>query len=295
MSLRSEVPVKIPPRRYRPLTEAYKQEFEQRVMARIEEQLDQFVDQLADEMNDMMNPRRHGLTLSDPYSAATHFEGVTVGIVTVEEVKVKSQKTRSLRVTVHLLINNWIDQGVITRRIIVEEVFEFKEVPENKRVSLIATKLHGRASAWWQQLKLTREGWKSKSYQFEEDDEFIEETDDQLVSHYIGGLRVHIIDFVNMFDPVTLSDAYQHALAFEKQNRRVGSSSSPAITGVKMIDHRKKKRVLLKEWAYFHVTGRERFGVSISVGGVHQEISVILESVSKGVFLGGYSFLAEAI
>ncbi|GKA62293.1 hypothetical protein Tco_0761812 [Tanacetum coccineum] len=112
-----------------------------------------------------------------------------------------------------------------------EEVFEFKEVPENKRVSLIATKLRGRASAWWQQLKLTREGWKSKSYQFEEDDEFIEETDDQLVSHYIGGLRVHIIDFVNMFDPVTLSDAYQHALAFEKQNRRVGSSSSPAITG----------------------------------------------------------------
>ncbi|GKC64796.1 hypothetical protein Tco_1097394 [Tanacetum coccineum] len=176
------------------------------------------------------------VTLSDPYSAATHFEGVTVGIVTVEEVKVKSQKTRSLRVTVHLLINNWIDQGVITRRIIVEEVFEFKEVPENKRVSLIATKLHGRASAWWQQLKLTREGWKSKSYQFEEDDEFIEETDDQLVSHYIGGLRVHIIDFVNMFDPVTLSDAYQHALAFEKQNRRVGSSSSPAITGVEMDD-----------------------------------------------------------
>ncbi|GJX74148.1 hypothetical protein Tco_0312743 [Tanacetum coccineum] len=130
------------------------------------------------------------VTLSDPYSAATHLRVVTV-----------------------------------------EEVFEFKEVPENKRVSLIATKLRGRASAWWQQLKLTREGWKSKSYQFEEDDEFIEETDDQLVSHYIGGLRVHIIDFVNMFDPVTLSDAYQHALAFEKQNRRVGSSSSPAITG----------------------------------------------------------------
>ncbi|GKD63194.1 hypothetical protein Tco_1305302 [Tanacetum coccineum] len=34
-----------------------------------------------------------------------------------------------------------------------------------------------------------------------------------------------------MFDPMTLSDAYQRALAFEKQNRRVGSSSSPAITG----------------------------------------------------------------
>ncbi|GKE88486.1 hypothetical protein Tco_1565961 [Tanacetum coccineum] len=39
------------------------------------------------------------------------------------------------------------------------------------------------------------------------------------------------MDFVNMLDPVTLSDAYQRVLAFEKQNRRVGSSSSPAITG----------------------------------------------------------------
>ncbi|GJR74757.1 putative nucleotidyltransferase, ribonuclease H [Tanacetum coccineum] len=157
----------------------------------------------------------------------------------------------------------------------VKEVFEFKKVPENKRVSLIATKLRGRASAWWQQLKLTREkvrkprvtSWRKMkkllrenfiphNYQrlmyqrlqnlkqgtkFVEDytTEFyqliarndIQETNDQLVSRYIGGLRVQIMDFVNMFDPATLSDAYQRALAFEKQNRRVGSSSSPAITG----------------------------------------------------------------
>ncbi|GKD34019.1 hypothetical protein Tco_1249528 [Tanacetum coccineum] len=38
------------------------------------------------------------------------------------------------------------------------------------------------------------------------------------------------MDSVNMFDPMTLSDAYQRALAFEKQNRQVGSSSSHAIT-----------------------------------------------------------------
>ncbi|GJZ36603.1 putative reverse transcriptase domain-containing protein [Tanacetum coccineum] len=38
------------------------------------------------------------------------------------------------------------------------------------------------------------------------------------------------MDFVNMFDPMTLFDAYERALAFEKQNLRVGSSSSPAIT-----------------------------------------------------------------
>ncbi|GKE10335.1 putative nucleotidyltransferase, ribonuclease H, partial [Tanacetum coccineum] len=164
--------------------------------------------------------------------------------------------------------------GFIDWLVVVEEVFEFKEVPENKRVSLIATKLRGRASAWWQQLKLTRErvgkpritSWQKMkkcmrdnfiphNYQRQmyqqlqnlkqgsksvEDytTEFykliarndIQETKDQLVSRYIGGLRVQIIDSVNMFDPMTLSDAYQRALAFEKQNRRVGSSSSPAIT-----------------------------------------------------------------
>ncbi|GKE41159.1 putative reverse transcriptase domain-containing protein, partial [Tanacetum coccineum] len=55
---RAEVPVKMPPRRNRPLTEAYELEFGQRVMARMEERLNQFVDQLDDRMNDIMNPRR---------------------------------------------------------------------------------------------------------------------------------------------------------------------------------------------------------------------------------------------
>ncbi|GJX84445.1 reverse transcriptase domain-containing protein [Tanacetum coccineum] len=134
-------------------------------------------------------------------------------------------------------------EGFIDWLVAVEEVFEFKEVSKNKRVSLIATKLCGRASAWWQQLKLTRQSWKAKSHQLEEDEkvhedfiphnyqrlmyqqlqnlkqgsksvkdyttEFyqliakndIQETDDQLVSCYIGGLRALIMDSVNMFDP----------------------------------------------------------------------------------------------
>ncbi|CAL8159588.1 unnamed protein product [Prunus armeniaca] len=37
----------------------------------------------------------------------------------------------------------------------VEEVLEFKDVPENIKVSLIATRFRGRASAWWQQFKAT--------------------------------------------------------------------------------------------------------------------------------------------
>lgn len=38
----------------------------------------------------------------------------------------------------------------------VEETLDFKEVPLDKRVSLVATKFRGRAAAWWQQLKQSR-------------------------------------------------------------------------------------------------------------------------------------------
>ena len=38
----------------------------------------------------------------------------------------------------------------------VEEILDFKEVPENKKVGLVATRLRGRAGAWWQQLKQMR-------------------------------------------------------------------------------------------------------------------------------------------
>ncbi|GKB01755.1 putative nucleotidyltransferase, ribonuclease H [Tanacetum coccineum] len=123
----------------------------------------------------------------------------------------------------------------------VEEVFEFKEVLKNKRVSLIATKLCGRASIWWQQLKLTRErvgkpritSWQKIKMCMRAN--FIPHNYQQQMYQWLQNLKQgckSIIDSVNMFDPMTLSDAYQRALAFEKQNHRVGSSSSPAITGV---------------------------------------------------------------
>ena len=38
----------------------------------------------------------------------------------------------------------------------VEEILEFKGVPANKCVPFVAKRLRGRATAWWQQLKLTR-------------------------------------------------------------------------------------------------------------------------------------------
>lgn len=39
---------------------------------------------------------------------------------------------------------------------IVEEILEFRQVPDDARVSLVATRFKGRAMAWWQQLKESR-------------------------------------------------------------------------------------------------------------------------------------------
>ncbi|PWA56672.1 reverse transcriptase domain-containing protein [Artemisia annua] len=276
----------MPPRRNRNLNDIHEQEFEQRVMARMEERMGQFVDQLTDHMNDLMNqrrPRNRNRRESEDEESENPF-GEGDGSSSDEQERRPRRNEREdnrrwesgLRVNIPDFDGDTLNpEGFIDWLAAVEEVFEFKDIPENKRVPLIATKLRGRASAWWQQLKLTRErvgkpkvttwqkmkkcmranfiphnyqrlmyqrlqnlkqGAKSvedyttEFYQLIARND-IQETEEQLVSRYIGGLRFQIMDSVNMFDPVTLSDAHQRALAFEKQNRRVGGSSSSAITG----------------------------------------------------------------
>ena len=44
----------------------------------------------------------------------------------------------------------------------------------------------------------------------------IQETEEQLVSHYIGGLRLQLQDTVNLFDPINVSAAHQKALIIER-------------------------------------------------------------------------------
>lgn len=270
----------MPPRRNRNLDD----EFEQRMMARMEERMGQFVDQLTGQMNDLMNqrmPRNRNRRESEDEESENPFgDGSSSDEVERRPRRNEREDNRrwesGLRVNIPEFDGDTLNpEGFIDWLVAVEEVFDFKEIPENKKVSLIATRLRGRASAWWQQLKLTRErvgkprvttwrkmkrcmranfiphnyqrlmyqrlqnlkqGAKSvedyttEFYQLIARND-IQETDEQLVSRYIGGLRVQIMESVNMFDPVTLSDAYQRALAFEKQNRRVGGSSSSAITG----------------------------------------------------------------
>ena len=54
----------------------------------------------------------------------------------------------------------------------------------------------------------------------------IQETEDQLVSRYIGGLKFQIQDVVNMFDPVSVSAAHQRALMVEKQTKRNSNTAN---------------------------------------------------------------------
>ena len=151
----------------------------------------------------------------------------------------------------------------------VEEILDFKEVPADRRVPLVTIRLHGRAQAWWQQLKQTRvRHGKAKlthwdkfrkhiraaflPYNYERDlyqrfqnlrqgsrsvDDYstefyafvarvdLSESPLQLVSRYIGGLRLQLQDVLNMFDPLTVSEAHQRASQAEKQLARRGSGS----------------------------------------------------------------------
>ncbi|XP_026433502.1 uncharacterized protein LOC113330924 [Papaver somniferum] len=146
----------------------------------------------------------------------------------------------------------------------VEEILDFKEVPENKKVGLVATRLRGRAGAWWKQLKQMRlrrgqakiKSWENlkkhmrlaflphnytrliyqqlqnlkqgsklindytkEFYQLVARND-INETEEQLLARYIGGLRMQYQDSLNLFDIYSVSEAYQRALSLEKQYAR---------------------------------------------------------------------------
>ncbi|KAL4573498.1 hypothetical protein LXL04_020306 [Taraxacum kok-saghyz] len=155
----------------------------------------------------------------------------------------------------------------------VEEVLDFKAVPRDRRVSLVATRFRGRAAAWWSQTKAQRArsgktriaSWEKMKkhmktaflphnytrtlYQSLQNlrqgtrsvtdysTEFfmllarneIAETTEQTISRYIGGLRIQIQDMLNMFDPITIAEAHQRALAIEKQQARRSYHTTVAV------------------------------------------------------------------
>lgn len=152
----------------------------------------------------------------------------------------------------------------------IEEILEFKRIPEDQCVPLIAYRFKNRAMAWWQQIKESRrragkpriETWERLKkhmrraflpYNYERTlynklqalrqgtrtvEEYsadfftmvarstISETEDQLVSRFIGGLRFQIQIALQQFNPLTVSEAYQRALALELQYRPSWNSNS---------------------------------------------------------------------
>ncbi|GJR75541.1 putative nucleotidyltransferase, ribonuclease H [Tanacetum coccineum] len=187
----------MPPRKNRTLNEVHEQELEDRVMARMEERFDQFVDQLSDRMDQLMNRRGTDDEQSENLFGEDDdsFSDDQSGRRPKRNQREDNRRWESgMRVNIPNFAGDTLSpEGFIDWLVTVEEVFEFKEVPENKRISLIATKLHDVPAV----------------------------TESEL----------GIMDSVNMFGPMTFSDAYQRALVFEKQNHQVGSLSSPAITG----------------------------------------------------------------
>ncbi|GKA86832.1 reverse transcriptase domain-containing protein [Tanacetum coccineum] len=159
--------IKMPPKKNMTLNEVHEQEFEDRVMASMEERFDQFVDQLSDRIDQLMNKRgNRNIRGTDDEQSENPFGEDDDSSSNDQSGRRPRRNQREdnrrwesgMRVNILDFARDTLSpEGFIDWLVAVEEVFEFKEVPENKRVSLIATKLRGRASAWWQQLKLTRE------------------------------------------------------------------------------------------------------------------------------------------
>ncbi|XP_010445304.1 PREDICTED: uncharacterized protein LOC104727952 [Camelina sativa] len=152
----------------------------------------------------------------------------------------------------------------------VEEVLDFKKVPDDVRVSLVATRFKSRAMAWWTQLKESRrrsgkskiDSWEKFKkhmrrsflpYNYERTlytklpnlhqgshtvDEYASyffemvarttllETEDQLVSRFIGGLRTQLQIPLQQFNPTTVSEAHQRAMGMETQFRQTWGSNN---------------------------------------------------------------------
>ncbi|KAE8681373.1 putative CCCH-type zinc finger family protein [Hibiscus syriacus] len=102
----------------------------------------------------------------------------------------------------------------------VERIFEYKEVPDRVKVKLIAIKLKGRASAWWEQKGARSvDDYTEEFYQLVARND-LSETEEKMVARYLGGLRQPLQDVLSLHSLWSVSEAYQRALAVEKQQNR---------------------------------------------------------------------------
>uniref|UniRef100_A0A2N9HUX4 Reverse transcriptase n=1 Tax=Fagus sylvatica TaxID=28930 RepID=A0A2N9HUX4_FAGSY len=98
----------------------------------------------------------------------------------------------------------------------VERVFEYHEIPDHKKVKIVGIKLKGRASAW--QVGSV-DDYTEKFYELMARVN-LQEDEEQIVARYISGLKPPIQDTLSLLVIVTISEAYNRALAVEKQLTR---------------------------------------------------------------------------
>ncbi|GKC08183.1 hypothetical protein Tco_0999793 [Tanacetum coccineum] len=149
----------MPLRKNMALNEIHELELEDRVTARMEERFDQFIDQLSDWMDQLMNRRGNHSSRGTNDEQSENPFGEDDDSSSDEQSGRRPRRNQKednrhwesgMRVNIIDFAGDTLSpEGFIDWLVAVEEVFEFKEVPKNKRVSLIATKLRGRASAWW--------------------------------------------------------------------------------------------------------------------------------------------------
>ncbi|XP_059632678.1 uncharacterized protein LOC132275240 [Cornus florida] len=122
----------------------------------------------------------------------------------------------------------------------IEKFFYYKETPENQKLKLVAKRFRGYASAWWDKVQKMRlrkgkpkisywEKMKSRLQEkflpldFAQTQNDIQETEEQLVSRYVGGLKIPIHDEVEIYQVWRVNDAYQLALKVEAKLARGGA------------------------------------------------------------------------
>ncbi|GKE40545.1 putative CCCH-type zinc finger family protein [Tanacetum coccineum] len=114
----------------------------------------------------------------------------------------------------------------------VERVFEFKDAPQNRKLKWVAIKLKGQASAWYV------EEYTEEFYELVSRND-LSDSEQQLVSRYLGGLRQSIQDVLCLYTFWSVSEVYQRALAVEKQQtrsgNRIGGSQNKSV-GPKQVE-----------------------------------------------------------
>ena len=162
----------MPPRRQQHIENVYERDMEQRICEIIDELFEQVVDQLAQRMTALFgNHNRVNLVLANNNHQAN--SDVEAGDIEEEDEVDMEVPRRRRRAVVEDERRRW-ESGMRTKLPLfqgslqpeefldwlatVEEILEFKGVLEDKRLPLVATRMCGRTIAWWQQLKLTRNG-----------------------------------------------------------------------------------------------------------------------------------------